>query len=144
MSSWYPGGWSVLGPAFWLLGAACSACGGAPREGTSKTTGAADRAPAAASETGADAGPPRVTVEGRKARIPHQHMIRTPHVKFGYFDLDEGGQVVAYSEAEIDCPGRVRLTGYFFDLQGQAKRPGDDTPYTERQLEVERWECLPD
>jgi hypothetical protein len=85
-----------------------------------------------------------VTVEGREATIPHQHLIDPARARDAvYVDVDGGGQIVAYiAGGRLPCAGRVRLVGRWIDGEGQSKRPGDTTRVSERQLEVTRAECL--
>lgn len=83
-------------------------------------------------------------VTGAVSERPHQHMIDTKRAKEAhYFDLDDGGQIVAYSERKLPDGVRLRLTGSEHVLEGRAKRPGDTRRVSEKQLVVEKVEVLP-
>jgi hypothetical protein len=85
----------------------------------------------------------RVVLAGRVSQTPWQHMIRGDLKKqSAYIDLERGGQIVAYAEGSISCPGTVVLTGTVLLTEGSSKRPGSKEVGSEVQLDVESWQCL--
>jgi hypothetical protein len=86
-----------------------------------------------------------VVLEGKVSQTPWQHMIQDlPKKVITYFDLDGGNQIVVYTTEEIPCTGRIRLEGRVILTEGESKRPGSKEKYSEVQLDVTRWSCLPD
>lgn len=127
------------GPAALLLLLLALAAG--PASG--KASGAAESGEEGAAVEWSKSVGREVTVEGRRSRLPWQHMTtvvagKTPQ----YLDLDGGGQVVAYVASALPEGRRLRLTGTVLRVEGGSKRPGarDDTVLVEHQLDVSRVE----
>ena len=87
----------------------------------------------------------KVEIEGRVSEIPWQHMINTVTGKDAfYIDLEDGDQIVAYIEGEINHTGLLRMEGTVIETAGRSKRPGSDERFVEYQLDVFNWECIGD
>jgi hypothetical protein len=85
----------------------------------------------------------QVVLLGRESRVPWQHLIDADRAADAvYVDLAGGGQIVAYIRGGLACPGPAWLLGRMETAGGRAKRPGDPSVVTERQLTVEAWGCL--
>lgn len=98
---------------------------------------------AAAASAGAWVPGNTVTVTGRVSKVPGQHLVRAERAADAvYFDVEKGGQIVAYVRGGIGTEGRVRLTGTVVVAEGGSKRPGSTERYTELQLDVTSWEEL--
>lgn len=89
--------------------------------------------------------PKKMVVEGWLAREVWQHMVQPqPGLKFQYVDTVTGGQLVVYVKEKLPEGEVLRLEGHELVLEGTSKRPGNATPFTERQLVVETWARVKD
>lgn len=85
-----------------------------------------------------------VTIVGQIAKIPWQHLIQhvETHPNIQYVDLEQGGQIVAYSRDAITCNKPVEISGKIIKVTGKNKRPGSKKKHSELQIIVERWKCI--
>ena len=85
----------------------------------------------------------KVSLEGRLAQVPWQHIIRRPegYAEMSYFDFEPGRQTVLYAKTPIDCPNALTVWGRVVEIRGESKRPGSDAPLVEHHLIVDRWKC---
>ena len=85
----------------------------------------------------------REFVVGKVSMMPWQHMIRSDMKKMAiYFDLETGGQTVAYSKGDITCRGPAVIFGTWLLTEGSSKRPGSKEVGSEIQFDVAEWACL--
>jgi hypothetical protein len=84
-----------------------------------------------------------ITVTGRISDTPWQHIIgyEPDHPFSYYFDVGDM-QTVIYSESEIQCRSRLRVTGKVIEVGTKSKKPGSDTDYKEYQILVENKVCI--
>ena len=84
-------------------------------------------------------------VEGRRSKNIWQHPIAAQRGKEAmYVDPDIGGQLVAYVSGEKPPENAwIRFTGKPLEFETQSKRPGDTRKFPVKQLDVERWEPIP-
>ncbi|MBI2336136.1 MAG: hypothetical protein HYU97_05185 [Deltaproteobacteria bacterium] len=91
-----------------------------------------------------------VTLKGKLSPLVSQHASQPPKGKWieEEFDLDNGEHVVIYTQTKISCPGKVQLTGSWFEFVVEPeKRDGKivtktTESYTERHFNVSNWECV--
>lgn len=87
-----------------------------------------------------------IAIKGKISDIPWQHMINyvENHNQIYYFDLEDGDQIVIYSEAEIHWTRFLLITGEVIEVKGKSKRPSkiDDITYVEYHIIIDDWECL--
>ncbi len=85
-----------------------------------------------------------VEVVGKISDMPWQHLVGMHefYPYFYYIDIENGGQIVAYSAEEIVCGSDIRLSGEVIEAGGNSKRPGSDEEYRELQLLVHSFDCL--
>jgi hypothetical protein len=87
-----------------------------------------------------------VSLVGTISNNPWQHLIdyNEEYSNIGYFDLEDGNQIVIYSKEMIKCEKRVKIKGKVIEISGKSKRPGDTSKevYREYQIIVEDWECF--
>ncbi|HQF87251.1 MAG TPA: hypothetical protein PLN26_08450 [Acidobacteriota bacterium] len=85
----------------------------------------------------------QVVMLGRESRVPWQHLIDPDRAADAvYVDLAGGGQIVAYIQGGLACPGPAWLLGRMEAARGRSKRPGDPSAVTEHQLTVDAWGCV--
>ena len=88
----------------------------------------------------------KIAIKGKISDIPWQHMIKDieNHNHIYYFDLEDGDQIVIYSEVELYCSRSLLVTGEVIEVRGKSKRPSkiDDVTYVEYHIVVDGWECL--
>lgn len=124
----------AIGAALFVAAEAAVAWFGAP---------AAPEAPAAAGEEPvAEAW----VVEGRRARIPHAHPVKSDRAGDAFYvDTSTDGQLVAYlaKEKRPTGDGWSRYEGVKLRFETRSKRPGDTKTYPVTQLEVRSVTPLP-
>ena len=82
----------------------------------------------------------RVAVEGRVSAEPWQHIIAADRAQDAvYFDVTDGGQIVAYVQGGLPEGVLLRLEGTIRDARAGSKRPGSKVEVGELQLFVTTW-----
>ncbi len=83
-----------------------------------------------------------VQIEGKVSDMPWQHMIdmREDYPYMIYLDW-EHDQTVVYSREPVKCQGALTVQGQVIRLEGQSKRPGSQTHYSELQILADRIIC---
>lgn len=85
-----------------------------------------------------------VTIEGAVSHLVQAHMFLTPPGKHPeYVDVPDWGQVVCYVKERLPVGPTLRLTGVA--LRAGGGPPGSKAAdFVEYQLDVTRWEALPE
>ena len=74
---------------------------------------------------------------------PWQHMVdvHLSHPNLYYLDLEGGDQLVIYTKEPVSCTN-VKVRGQPVMIQGTSKKPGSEEIYREKQILVEKFDCL--
>ena len=88
----------------------------------------------------------KVKIIGKIAKEIWQHLTAFfdsfPYMN--YFDLDDGYQIVIYSNDSISCEGKVEIIGELIKVEGSRNNPRSkiNDEYFEYQLLVDSWKCI--
>ncbi len=87
-----------------------------------------------------------VKIAGKIAEEIWQHLTAfiDSHPYMNYFDLDDGYQIVIYTEESISCEEKIEINGKLIKTEGTRKNPRSkiNDKYFEYQLLVDSWKCL--
>jgi hypothetical protein len=94
---------------------------------------------ALASELGHD-----VVIDGQRSLAPAQHVVaNVPDKEAVYFDLPDGQQIVVHTSKGFECSAAL-LDGCVISAHSGGPGHKSADPIDEPQLDVSRWQCLPE
>ncbi|MBD3215597.1 MAG: hypothetical protein GF311_23505 [Candidatus Lokiarchaeota archaeon] len=86
-----------------------------------------------------------ISIVGTISSIIWQHMLIHDEAQseINYIDLENGFQLVVYTEKEINCPNEVEIIGKVIKVKG-SKNPRSklSDEYCEYHLIADSWKCI--
>ena len=85
-----------------------------------------------------------ITVTGKISNVVWQHIISATnsHPYFSYFDLEDGYQIIIYTENQIKCKERMEVRGEVLKVEVNEDADSKGAGLVEYHIMADNWKCI--